>query len=94
MDPANDKGPPRYVARDAIDVRELAEHFGIDEDSMRDFCLKHEEEISAAASQGARGLLEEIGYLEGLIPLTVHLEPLPDTVAALAGLDEGELEML
>ena len=70
MNSANDKGPPRYVATQAVDVRELAEHFGVDEDRMRAFCLEHEAEIAAAATQSALEVVEELGFLEGLIPLS------------------------
>ena len=70
MNPANDKGPPRYIAQKAIDVRELAEHFAVDEDRMRAFCIEHEGEISEAAGRSALEVVEELGMLEGLIPAT------------------------
>lgn len=69
VNPANDKGPPRYVARKAVDVRELADHFNVDEDRMREFCLKHEAEISEGAHRSALEFVEEFGKLEGLVPL-------------------------
>ncbi len=83
MIPANDKGPPRYVATQAVDIRELAEHFGIDEDAMRAFCLEHEEAITQALHRSALGIVEELGYLEGLFPLGDPPEP-DDLLPALA----------
>lgn len=69
MNPANDKGPPRYIAQTAIDIRALAEHFNVDEDRMREFCLEHEQEISQAVGKSAIEIVEELGALEGLVPL-------------------------
>lgn len=69
MNAANDKGPPRYIATKAIDVCELADHFRVDEDRMRAFLLEHEEEIAAAVGRSALEIVEELGALEGLIPL-------------------------
>jgi hypothetical protein len=71
---ANDKGPPRFVATESVDVRELADYFSIDEDRMRTFCLEHEEEIGKAIRKSALDIVDELGHLEGLFPLT---EPEP-----------------
>lgn len=68
MKPANDNGPRRFIAQEAIDVRDLAERLGVDEDRMREFCLEHEEEISQAVGRSALDLVDELARLEGLIP--------------------------
>ena len=67
MTPANDKGPRRHIA--AVDIRELAELFNVAEDSMRVFCIEHEAEISAQTFRSAADIVQELGLLEGLIPL-------------------------
>ena len=72
---ANDRGPVRYVSQKAIDVRELAEHFGVDEDQMREFCIEHEREISESAYRSAVDLVEEVGAFEGLVPMTDVVPP-------------------
>ena len=78
MTAANDKGPPRYIA--AVDVRELAELFNVDEDSMRVFCIEHAAEISAQTFRSAVDIVRELGLLEGLIP--IQLDDAADTPGA------------
>lgn len=75
MKPANDKGPPRYVACRSVDVRHLAEHFGVDEDRMRAFCLAHELELEELLHRSALDFVEEFGLLEGLIPQAASEPP-------------------
>lgn len=75
MKAANDSGPRRYVAQQAIDMRELAEHFGIEEDRMREFCLNHEREISELARRSAIDFVEDFGKLEGIVPLMIDESP-------------------
>lgn len=75
MNAANDRGPPRYVFDQTIDVRKIAEHFSIDEDRMREFLLDHEKEISEEIFRFAIELIEEIGMQNGIIPIEEDLPP-------------------
>lgn len=70
MKAANDKGPPRYIATHGIDVREAADYFGVDEDSMRAFLIAHEEEILSAMKRAALDTVEDLGFLEALFPMS------------------------
>lgn len=68
MKAANDKGPLRHIATHGIDVREAADYFGVDEDSMRAFLIAHEEEIFSAMKRAALDTVEDLGFLEAFFP--------------------------
>lgn len=79
MTPANDKGPQRYFAQDAVDVRDLSLQFLLDEDLVRQLCLEHHEEIRDAIRQIAYDAFEQIAYREGAIELESQDLELPFT---------------
>jgi len=67
---ANNKEPIRNIIAYGIDVREAADYFGVDEDSMRAFLIKHEKEIFSAMKQAAFDTIEDLGFLESFLPMS------------------------
>jgi phage antirepressor YoqD-like protein len=71
MDTAANNGPVRRIfAARGVSVREVADHFGVDEETMSAFLHQHEVEIADAMRDAAIQTVEELGFAELLFELS------------------------